>query len=166
MVADDCERLHLGLSKNADYLSAVNDLHQGDSIMRKITDPRIEKAHTVDLQVGKRVRERRKGLRVSQMQLALKLGLTFQQVQKYEVGSNRISASKLFDIGQALQTPVSWFFEGLDVGNEASTIDAGSPVDAFLQSTEGIDLAEALAVRNAEQRRQLLDLMRQMASRD
>ena len=70
--------------------------------------------HPVDTHVGTRIRLRRKVLKISQQQLGAALGLTFQQVQKYERGFNRTSASKLFDIAAYLGVPVSYFFEGLD----------------------------------------------------
>ena len=70
--------------------------------------------HHVDIHVGKRVRLRRNQLSVSQSDLALALHLTFQQVQKYERGSNRVSASKLFEIAQKLDVRISYFFEGLE----------------------------------------------------
>src|SRR4051812_37905868 len=68
----------------------------------------------VDLYVGGRIRMRRRSLGVSQEKLADDLGLTFQQVQKYERGANRVSASKLYEIARSLQTPVAFFFEGLN----------------------------------------------------
>ena len=70
--------------------------------------------HPVDLHVGGMIRAHRKRLGMSQSQLAETLGLTFQQVQKYERGSNRVSASKLFEIAQTLGLSISTFFEGLD----------------------------------------------------
>lgn len=77
----------------------------------KITE--ILGPHPVDVHVGKRLRMRRKSLGMSQERLGSLLGLTFQQVQKYENGSNRISASKLFDTAKALQSSIHYFFEGL-----------------------------------------------------
>src|SRR5271170_2236566 len=67
----------------------------------------------IDVHVGLQVRLRRKELKISQEKLAESLGLTFQQVQKYERGANRISASKLYEIARALRAPVSYFFDGL-----------------------------------------------------
>ena len=79
--------------------------------MTDATDDRSP--NPVDLHVGARVRMRRRLRGVSQEKLAESLGLTFQQVQKYERGANRISASKLYEIAASLQTPVGYFFEGL-----------------------------------------------------
>ena len=79
-------------------------------------DRKLDPDHTpnpVDVHVGLQVRLRRKELKISQEKLAETLGLTFQQVQKYERGANRISASKLYEIARSLQAPISWFFEGL-----------------------------------------------------
>ncbi len=75
--------------------------------------------HPVDLHVGGMIRAHRKRVGMSQTQLADALGLTFQQVQKYERGSNRVSASKLFEIAQTLGLTISTFFEGLDQSSSA-----------------------------------------------
>ncbi len=130
--------------------------------MRELKDPRIEHAHAADRYVGARVRERRKALKLSQIHLAMKLGLTFQQVQKYERGTNRISASKLYEIGQALQVPIAWFFEGY----AGPSIDTpANDVNAFLNTGEAIDLGEAfLALPSDSQRRRVLDLMKAMGT--
>ncbi len=69
--------------------------------------------NTIDVRIGERVRARRTALGMSQDALANRLGITFQQVQKYEKGVNRIAASRLFDIAAILETPVAYFFEGL-----------------------------------------------------
>jgi transcriptional regulator with XRE-family HTH domain len=123
----------------------------------------------VDLHVGGRVRMRRKLLGVSQEQLADSLGLTFQQVQKYERGANRVSASKLYEIAKTLQVPVSFFFDGLadpmdgsdgdEVGQQAERI-----VQEFLTTPEGLELAEVFPkIGRGRVRRQVLDLVRAMA---
>src|SRR5579884_660298 len=81
---------------------------------RRGSDADAERSpNPVDLHVGARIRMRRKSLGVSQERLADSLGLTFQQVQKYERGANRVSASKLYEIARALQTSVAYFFDGL-----------------------------------------------------
>lgn len=116
----------------------------------------------VDLHVGARVRVRRKFLGMSQTDLARELGLTFQQVQKYERGSNRVSASKLYETGKALKVPISYFFEGF---GDAETAAGEAPsqaeehVHGFLMTTEGIELAEAFPrISNGKIRRKLLAL--------
>jgi len=135
--------------------------------MRTVKDPRAQRAHHIDIHVGARVRTRRKALKISQQELAGHLNLTFQQVQKYERGSNRISASKLFEIAQVLQVPVAFFFEGYHAEG-APAVDHADPqatVHDFLRSAEAIDLGTAfLGIQSPEQRRRVLDLMRAMGS--
>lgn len=86
----------------------------------------------IDVHVGRRVKERRVLLGLSQDDLGQLLGLTFQQVQKYEKGWNRISASKLWELTHILNVPVSWFFEGID--------EKGKPEDATLVKRETLQL--------------------------
>lgn len=120
--------------------------------------------HAVDVHVGGRVRLRRRFLGLSQTELATAVGVTFQQVQKYERGFNRVSASKLYEIARVLKVPLSYFFEGFD--SSAAERDAGSdmtPAD-FLGTTEGLALAEAFPrIRNEERRRKILDLIHSLA---
>ena len=131
----------------------------------KVKVSRIEKAHPVDVHVGTRVRQRRKALHVSQQELAKRLGLTFQQVQKYERGMNRISASKLFEISLVLQIPVSWLFEGAREANGSSVAEPGDEIHVFLGTEAAIDLGEAfLAIKSRNQRNRVLDLLRVMGA--
>ncbi len=81
---------------------------------------KARQAHPVDVHVGGRVRLRRVFLGYSQEKLANALGLTFQQIQKYERGANRISASKLYELSRILSVPVTYFFEGVESGGEES----------------------------------------------
>src|SRR5579875_3340915 len=93
----------------------------------------------IDVEVGARIRVRRKFLSLSQQTLAEALGLTFQQVQKYERGANRVSASKLYEIARALQTPVSYFFEGLvETGSQEADEARGAELSIreFLMTPE------------------------------
>ncbi len=94
------------------------------------------------------------------------MGLTFQQVQKYERGSNRISASKLFEIARALQVPIGWFFEGLNTARgEDGALEGGEAPfgHSFLTTQEGIDLANLFpSIRKRRVRRRLVDLVRAM----
>ena len=78
---------------------------------------KIDGPHPIDLNVGKRLRVRRTLLGMSQEQVAEALELTFQQLQKYEKGANRVSASRLFELSQILDVPISYFFEELDMDN-------------------------------------------------
>jgi transcriptional regulator with XRE-family HTH domain len=73
------------------------------------------RANLADRHVGTRIRERRIMLGLSQQQLAVMIGVTYQQAHKYERGLNRISAGRLYDIAQVLNVPISWFFEGMEV---------------------------------------------------
>ena len=84
------------------------------SIRAKKSDFPVRKPNDVDAHVGARLRQRRMLLGISQEQLAEMLGLTFQQVQKYERGTNRVSASRLFQLARALDTPITWFFEDME----------------------------------------------------
>jgi transcriptional regulator with XRE-family HTH domain len=79
----------------------------------------VRKPNDVDAHVGSRLRQRRMLLGISQEQLAEMLGLTFQQVQKYERGTNRVSASRLFQLARALDTPITWFFDDMEAGGAA-----------------------------------------------
>ncbi len=119
----------------------------------------------VDLHVGARIRLRRKLLGFSQHRLAEDLGLTFQQVQKYERGLNRVSASKLYEISRSLQTSVSYFFEGLaDHGSDVGDHEAERVVVEFLATPEGLELASLFPrLRHGRARRRILDLVRAMA---
>ncbi|MDC7683617.1 helix-turn-helix domain-containing protein [Asticcacaulis sp. BYS171W] len=123
----------------------------------------------VDIHVGARVRMRRKFLGLSQEALADQIGLTFQQVQKYERGTNRISSSKLYEISHVLKTPVAYYFEGFGANETEGFSESHSEqaVHAFLMSGEGIELAEAFPrIRSAKQRRKVLELVRSLAELD
>ena len=123
----------------------------------------------VDLHVGARIRMRRKLLGVSQEKLADQLGLTFQQVQKYERGANRVSASKLYEIARALQTSVAYFFDGL-----ASTDGGADPANVppefmheLVMTPEGLELAALFPkLKRGRVRRRVLDLVKALAEED
>jgi len=119
----------------------------------------------VDRHVGLRIRLRRKELGVSQERLAESIGLTFQQVQKYERAANRVSASKLWEMARALKTSVAYFYEGLgDPAAVNAENDSRDTVHDFLLTPEGMELATLFPrVRRARVRRRLLDLVRTMA---
>lgn len=105
----------------------------------------IKTPHEVDKRVGARVRMARMMAGISQEKLGEKLDLTFQQVQKYEKGTNRVSASRLSDIAKIFDKPVEWFFEGAAVTAPAGTLTVGE-VDPFLElagSPAGVALARA-----------------------
>jgi transcriptional regulator with XRE-family HTH domain len=129
----------------------------------------------VDLHVGKRLRLRRNLLGFSQEQLGKATGLTFQQIQKYERGANRISASRLFQMAQILDVPVAWFFDELPEESAASrrpgfsdnkqTPLEGGPgaPDQILHRRETAELLRAwYRVTDPKQRRRILDLIKSM----
>lgn len=123
--------------------------------------------HPVDTHVGARLRQRRHMLRMSQSELAAHLGLTFQQLQKYEKGANRISASKLYAAACKLEISMAWFFEGLsdtaeELPNQAVN-DRSASVQAFLATREGLELARLAPSLSARERRQLLALVSTLA---
>ncbi|MEM9009920.1 MAG: helix-turn-helix domain-containing protein [Pseudomonadota bacterium] len=115
----------------------------------------------VDKHVGQRLRNRRIELGMSQDRLATELGLTFQQIQKYEKGTNRIGAGRLHEVARILDTSIEYFFDNLETVEEAEStpaIDANDPVFA---AQDVRALAGAFAeIRDAETRRRLLDLVR------
>jgi transcriptional regulator with XRE-family HTH domain len=123
----------------------------------------------IDRHVGSRVRMRRMMLNMSQEKLGDALGLTFQQVQKYEKGTNRIGASRLQQISLILQVPVSFFFEGAPSipGSPTDGMgDAPSPayVSDFLATSDGLSLTKAfMRIADAKLRRRIVDLVEQIA---
>ena len=122
----------------------------------------------VDRHVGARLRMRRMMLPMSQEKLGGALGLTFQQIQKYEKGTNRIGASRLQQISQILQVPVSFFFEGAPSVNARShgVQDAPSPayVSDFLATSEGLALTKAFTrIKGPRLRRRIVDLVEEIA---
>jgi transcriptional regulator with XRE-family HTH domain len=125
----------------------------------------------VDKYVGSRVRMRRIMLGMSQEKLGEALGLTFQQVQKYEKGTNRVGASRIQQIAEILQIPVSFLFEGGPSGtvNADGTIEGPSPsyVSDFLATTEGLALTRAFTrISDAKLRRSIVELVEQIATHE
>lgn len=121
--------------------------------------PRIkssEHPHPVDVHVGQRVRERRILLGMSQQKLGEALGITFQQVQKYEKGTNRIGCSRLFDLSEAQNVPISYFFEGY-------TRKGGSDENAGL-GTRTLRLARYFNELSDSQRDAVFELVKTLAS--
>ena len=115
--------------------------------------------HAVDLYVGKRIRHRRWLIGMTQQELADHVGIKFQQIQKYETGANRVSASRLWDISEKLGVPINFFFEGLKRDNgEKSSFQAFSS-DLF-GNKEAIDLIRSYFSIPENQRRKLFDLAR------
>ncbi len=127
----------------------------------------------VDIHVGSRVRLRRMMLGMSQEKLGEHLGITFQQIQKYEKGTNRIGASRLQHIARVLTVPVSFFFEdapGTPSGGAGGMAEGGlntSHVVDFLSTSEGIQLNKAFVrIKEAKLRRRVIDLIRSLSGDD
>ncbi|MBT8412299.1 MAG: helix-turn-helix domain-containing protein [Octadecabacter sp.] len=114
--------------------------------------------HPVDVHVGKRIRHRRWISGTTQQQLADQVGIKFQQIQKYETGMNRVSASRLWDIAHALKVDVSFFFEGMD-GALLQGEQGAMPSD-ILGDKEALDLLRSYYAIPENQRRRLFDLAR------
>ena len=117
-------------------------------------------AHIVDTYVGKKIRQRRWLIGMTQQQLAELVGIKFQQIQKYETGANRVSASRLWDIAGALGVPVSAFFEGVpDAEDPAPTQQCAIPHD-LLEDREAVELVRSYYAIPESQRRRLFELAR------
>jgi transcriptional regulator with XRE-family HTH domain len=114
--------------------------------------------HPVDVHVGKRVRHRRWMVGMTQQQLGEAVGIKFQQIQKYETGMNRVSASRLWDIAKVMEVPISFFFEGLDEDNGAAK--AANPLGDLLADKEALELVRSYYAIPENQRRRLFDLAR------
>ena len=128
-------------------------------------------ANPVDKHVGSRVRMRRKMLGMSQTKLGDALGITFQQVQKYEKGTNRIGASRLQHISHMLQVPVPYFFEGAPqlTGQPKGFGKAPSPayVSEFLATTDGLALTKAFTrIKGPKLKRRIVDLVEEIMEDD
>lgn len=114
--------------------------------------------HPVDVHVGKRIRHRRWMIGTTQQQLAEQVGIKFQQIQKYETGMNRVSASRLWDIANVLRVPVSFFFEGMD--ERAPSKEHGDMPADILADKEALELLRSYYAIPENQRRRLFDLAR------
>jgi transcriptional regulator with XRE-family HTH domain len=126
-----------------------------------------KQANPVDAHVGHRVRLRRMLVGMSQERLGELLGLTFQQVQKYEKGVNRIGAGRLFELAGILGVPVSYFYEDLAPGTSGAVQNANGeppPVMEFVSSGEGLQLSLAfMKIKDQKIRRKILELVRSLA---
>ena len=150
------------MSRSDDFIDEVETEEKGSRC-----------ANPIDIHVGSRVRLQRMLLGISQEKLGERLGLTFQQIQKYEKGINRIGASRLYDLSQVLGVPVQFFYD------EAPTLDRRSAAVApglsekttdgyifeFLNTREGLELNKAFArITDPKTRRAVLELVRTLAS--
>lgn len=127
-------------------------------------------ANDIDAHVGQRLRQRRWLLGLTQQQLGDRIGIKFQQVQKYETGQNRISASRLWELASATSVDISYFFEGLDVRLQDVPEKNGAvgPADSgsgdLMTDREAIELVRAYYATPEAQRRRLFDLVKAMGS--
>ena len=128
-----------------------------------------KRANPIDAHVGRRVRLRRMLIGMSQERLGEMLGLTFQQVQKYEKGVNRIGAGRLYEIAGILGVHVSFFYEELEAEDSQAAASFGGsrqhlPVMEFMSSREGIQLSVAfMRLKDVKVRRKILDLVRSLS---
>lgn len=127
--------------------------------------------NSIDKHVGSRVRMRRMMIGMSQEQLGEALGLTFQQVQKYEKGTNRVGASRLQRISEILRVPVSFLFEGVPTdiskGEGLSSVQSPTYVSDFFTTSQGLALIRAFTrINDAELRRSIVSLVEQISSRE
>ncbi len=135
-----------------------------------LLEPKLAKKapNPIDRHVGSRVRMRRMMMAMSQEKLGDALGLTFQQVQKYEKGTNRIGASRLQQISDILQVPVAFFFEGAPVlpGQSGGFAEAPSPayISDFLATSDGLALTKAFVeIKDGKVRRRIVELVEAIA---
>ena len=131
-----------------------------------------KQANPVDAHVGHRVRLRRMLVGMSQERLGELLGLTFQQVQKYEKGINRIGAGRLFEVASILSVPVGFFYEDMESGSQSAAPgfaenDETPPLMEFISSGEGLQLSLAfMRIKDPKVRRRVLDLVRSLVQED
>lgn len=132
--------------------------------------PGPRSASPIDLHVGTRIRIRRQLMNMTQEKLGESLGVTFQQVQKYERGTNRVGASRLWNISRVLDVPVSFFYDGLEDNHEYAQVAENKQMPVvydFINSSDGVAFAKAVSkIKNKAVRRQLLELARSLADDD
>ncbi|MDC0582730.1 helix-turn-helix domain-containing protein [Paracoccaceae bacterium] len=116
-------------------------------------------AHPVDEHVGKRIRQRRWLVGMTQQQLAGHVGIKFQQIQKYETGANRVSASRLWDIASTLGVSINFFFDGLQA-EKGVKIQSDAMPSNLMDDKEALDLVRSYYAIPENQRRRLFDLAR------
>ncbi|MCE8535695.1 helix-turn-helix domain-containing protein [Ruegeria pomeroyi] len=120
---------------------------------------------TVDTVVGRRIRARRSALGLSQAELGRAIGVRFQQVQKYESGANRVSASRLWAIAEVLDVHISHFFEGIQAPESGMIDGSDAPIDRlmFLKDRDSVEMVEIYSSLPPAQKRAVLAFVRTMA---
>ena len=134
------------------------------------TRPKRDGPHPVDTHVGSRVKLRRMILGMSQDSLGKSLGLTFQQVQKYEKGVNRIGASRLFELSDLLEVPIQYFYDGYgdaDTANGFAEPDVAETFMELVNSPDGVNLCRYFAeIKDPQVKKRVLDLVKSIAETD
>lgn len=124
----------------------------------------IKSPNTIDQHIGARIRARRLALGISQDKLGEALGLTFQQVQKYEKGTNRVGGSRLYAIAAFLEVDVGFFYQGLDAIKTRAPDEETQAIEAFSTSAEGITIARALVrIKSPHVRQVVVKAIRELA---
>ena len=118
--------------------------------------------NNIDVLVGKRIRARRHALGISQSELGTAIGVKFQQIQKYETGANRVSASRLWAISDKLGVPVVYFFEGISSSDQGESPENQLDKYEFLSDSEAVELMELYRMLPTAQRDAVLEFMRSM----
>jgi transcriptional regulator with XRE-family HTH domain len=116
--------------------------------------------HPVDVHVGKRIRHRRWMLGMTQQQLGEAVGIKFQQIQKYETGMNRVSASRLWDIAEVMDVKIAFFFEGLSKSDGSEVAAPDTSLGDLLADKKALELVRSYYAIPENQRRRLFDLAR------
>lgn len=115
-------------------------------------------ATDIDSHLGRRLRRRRRLVGLTQQQVATRVGLRFQQIQKYETGANKISAARLWQLAEALESPVSYFYDGLK-----GSLEEADPGKLFSHK-ESVELVQAFSQMDEKPRRRLLDLAKALCT--
>lgn len=149
--------------------TTVNHMPLRAEPKKQPAQPKKKKPNPIDIHVGSRIRLRRTMLSMSQEKLGEALGITFQQIQKYEKGTNRVGASRMQNISTALNVPVAFFFEDApnsDPDSSGTNEGAGSNlVVDFLSTSEGLQLNRAfIRINDPKVRRKLIDLTKALAA--
>jgi transcriptional regulator with XRE-family HTH domain len=148
----------------------LNSFSERSAMVPHYTIATKKAPNPIDKHVGRRVRMRRKMLAMSQEKLGAALGLTFQQVQKYENGTNRMGASRLQQMSHILQVPVEFFFEGApnaSAPNGSGNASSVAQIDDFISNSDGLRLIGAfMRIDNAAVRRRIVMLVQEIAGDD
>ena len=133
----------------------------------KVTMRKAVIKQDIDSHVGKRLRMRRTMMGLSQEAVAKAVGITFQQVQKYEKGVNRIGAGRLYEVSRILGVPIDFFYEGVSGTPGGLSESEGAPVMEFVSSGEGLQLSLAfMKIKDPKVRKRVLDLVKSLANEE